>query len=68
MRYLILTVLYLSCSAPHRNLTDGEDKNRIPADNERRMHYEDNEAVDITEKRQQEEERIRVTDPPLFGD
>lgn len=68
MPYLILTVLLIACSSPHRNLSDGEDQNRIPAQYERRMNDEDNDAVDTQEKRRQEEERIRVTDPPLFGD
>lgn len=68
MKYLILTVLIFSCSSPHRNLSDGEDQNRIPAEYERRMNYEDNGAVESQEKRRQEEERIRANDPPLFGD
>lgn len=68
LRYLILTVFVFSCSSPHRNLSDGEDQNRIPAAYERRMNLEDNDAVDSQEKRREEEERIRITDPPLFGD
>ncbi len=68
MQYLILTVLFVACSSPHRNLTDLEDQNRIPSQYERRMNLEDNGAVDSQEKRKVEEERIRATDPPLFGD
>lgn len=69
MRFLIISVIFLtSCSSPHRNLSDGEDQNRIPARLEERQTGAEEGAVESQELREEPEERIRAVDPPLFGD